>query len=117
MKKEFHPFLEERLHLLAELCDKHSVSRLFVFGSILSDEFDVLHSDIDLQVELLPITDPIEKGLALLDFWESLEALFNKPVDLISDQSIQNPYFRRNLEQTKILVYDRESQKVTVGHP
>ncbi len=66
----------------------------------------------DLQVELLPIEDPVAKGLTLLEFWDELENLFERKVDLLTDQPIKNPFFRKALEETKILVYDRESQEV-----
>jgi uncharacterized protein len=102
------------MHQLNELCRKYGVSRLYAFGSIASDAFDVKTSDIDLQVELLPIKDPVAKGLTLLDLWDELERLFGRKVDLLTDQPIKNPFFRKALEETKVLVYDRASQEVPV---
>jgi len=106
--------MAQRMDKLKELCLKHGVFRLYAFGSIVSGTFSVKTSDIDLQVELLPMKDPVTKGLTLLELWDELENLFEKKVDLLTDQPIKNPFFRKALEETKILVYDRASQKVPV---
>ena len=36
---------------------------------------------------------------------EDLQALFQRPVDLVVPSAIQNPYFRQAVESTKTLVY------------
>ncbi len=108
------PFIiEEKLSLLFELCEKFKVNRLFIFGSAATNHFNPKTSDIDLIVELDPMP-PIEKGLILIEFWESLEDLFQRKVDLLTDKPIENPYLKKNIEATKRLIYDRESEKVSV---
>ena len=111
---KFHSYMAQRMDQLHELCRKYKVSRLYAFGSIVSGTFDAKTSDIDLQVELLPEEDPIVRGLTLLEFWDELEKLFEKKVDLLTDQPIKNPFLRKALEETKILVYDRAGQEVFV---
>lgn len=111
---KYHPYLEKRLEKLIELCKRHRVFRLYAFGSIVSEAFNEQTSDIDFQVELMPIDDPIEKGLTLLAYWDALEALFERKVDLLTDQPIKNPFFLKNLEKTKVLVYERAGQEVLV---
>ena len=101
--------LEKYLDRLFELCEQFKVEKLYMFGSILTDSFDPGRSDIDVQVELLPMS-PIEKGDTLLDLWSALESLFERKVDLLTDQPIKNPYLRASVEKTKQLVYDRSSQ-------
>lgn len=111
---KLHPYLAQRMVPLRQLCRKHGVSRLFAFGSIVSGAFDVENSDMDLQVELLPVSDPVVRGLSLLELWDDLEDLFGRKVDLLTEQPIRNPYLRAEVEETKILVYDRASQEVPV---
>ncbi len=36
---------------------------------------------------------------------EDLQALFQRPVDLVVESAIQNPYFRQTVESTRTLVY------------
>ncbi|MDR1973290.1 MAG: nucleotidyltransferase domain-containing protein [Bacteroidales bacterium] len=88
---------------IADLCQKHNVKRLFAFGSVLTNRFDE-HSDIDLIVDFdkRAVKDYFNN---YFDFKYSLENLFNREVDLLEDQPIKNSYLRKNIENTKTLVY------------
>jgi len=44
-----------------------------------------------------------------MDFKEKLETLFKRPVDLVENQAVRNPIFRRVLDRDKKLVYERKS--------
>ena len=41
-----------------------------------------------------------------LNFADALEALFDRPVDVVIERSIRNPHFRRAVEATRQHVYD-----------
>ncbi len=110
---KFPPIIRLNYPALANLCQIYRVEKLYVFGSIVNGNFDVQTSDIDLVVELEPMP-PLEKGRILMDFWADLEKLFGRKVDLLTDQPIKNPFLKRSIEQTKQLVYERESQKISV---
>ncbi|MEX0966269.1 MAG: nucleotidyltransferase domain-containing protein [Bacteroidia bacterium] len=105
--------LHGRENELRTLCQAHHVKYLFAFGSSVSANFSDNSSDIDLMVEI-DETDPIEKGELLLDFYMALQDFFNRKVDLLTDQPIENAYLRENVESTKVLIYDREGEKVLV---
>ena len=107
------PIIDQHFEKLIELCERFKVRRLFAFGSVLTDRFNPEESDLDLIVELDPMP-PLEKGENLINLWDSLEELFSRKVDLLTDQPIKNPYLRRNIERTKRLIYDRKSEKVSV---
>lgn len=99
--------LEENKDKLIELCDSHNVKELYLFGSILTDRF-IDSSDIDILVQFNDIL--LEKYLDnYLDFKEKLELLFNREVDLIENQAIRNPIFRRVVDREKQLVYERKN--------
>ena len=111
---DFFPTLIESRARLAEICQTHKVRYLFLFGSALSEEFDRDHaSDLDFYVEM-NVLPPLERGEHLLQLWNELEALFNRPVDLISNTAVQNPYLKRQIEATKVLLYDGSSQEILV---
>ena len=110
---EHIPILKDNIQSLVEICKRHHVSKLFVFGSAISGKFDATHSDIDLVVELLPMP-PEEKGEHLLELWDELEALLQRKVDLLTDQPIKNPFLRKDIEQSKRLIYDEEREEVLV---
>src|SRR4030042_4583305 len=89
------------------LCEKHKVKEFYVFGSVLTDKFND-SSDIDIlvqfgQVELLDYFDNY------MDFKEELEKLLNRPVDMVENQAIRNPIFRRIVDREKQLIYERKS--------
>jgi uncharacterized protein len=95
------------------LCRLHKVDKIYAFGSSITDHFDPTRSDIDVIVNL-DIKDPIEYGETLLSLWDSLEIFFNRKVDLLTDDSINNPYLRKSIEASKKLIYDRQGEKVVV---
>ncbi len=63
---------------LAEICRRHQVRRLALFGSALRDDFGPA-SDVDLLVEFLPGRTP---GLAFFTLQAELSQAFGRPVDL-----------------------------------
>jgi hypothetical protein len=94
------------------LCKNHKVKYLYAFGSSVTDSFNP-DSDIDLLVEI-DSEDPIEKGEKLLSLWDMFESFFNRRVDLLTDSSIKNPFLRKNITSTKVLIYDGPGQKILV---
>ncbi len=88
---------------IAKLCRKYNVRRLFAFGSVLTDRFND-ESDIDLIVDFdkSAINDIF---LTYFDFKYSLEDILGRKVDLLEEQPIRNSYLRKNIENTKTLIY------------
>ena len=95
------------------LCKNHKVKYLYVFGSSISEKFDPERSDIDLLVEI-DSKDPIDRGEKLLSLWDLFEDFFNRRVDLLTDASIRNPFLRKNIDLTKVLIYDGSRQKILI---
>ncbi|MBN1472918.1 MAG: nucleotidyltransferase domain-containing protein [Syntrophaceae bacterium] len=62
-------------------------------------------SDIDLIVSFYPM-DFGDYADTYFELAESFEKLFKRPVDLITDKSLKNPYFIKSVNQTKILLYE-----------
>ena len=95
--------IESNIERLRLLCQKHKVGRLFVFGSVLSNRFNV-DSDIDLIVDFneIDLSDYADNYFTLKD---ELEKLFNRKVDLLEAQAIRNPFFKESIDQQKRLVY------------
>lgn len=107
---------DEILNRLADfrnLCKVHKVKYLYAFGSSVTDRFDPIKSDIDLLVEIDAL-DPIERGEKLISLWDTLEDFFHRKVDLLTESSIRNPYLKKSIDSTKILIYDGEGSKVLV---
>jgi predicted nucleotidyltransferase len=98
-----NPF-EGKLDAIAALCREYGVLRLDVFGSAAKGTFDPEASDLDF---VMTFEDRGMTGYAkrYLRFAEALEALFARPVDVIFEESIRNPYFREEIEETRRSVY------------
>lgn len=92
---------------LTEICDNHNVKELYLFGSILTDKFSE-HSDIDMLIQFGHI-DLLKYFDNYMDLKEELEQLFHRSVDLVENQAVRNPIFRKVLDREKQLVYERKS--------
>ncbi len=86
-----------------DACKRYRVSELHLFGSAVSGDLEKSR-DIDLLVKF--DRDGYEGAFEqFMGFKESMEAIFGKPVDLITDKQFRNPLFREELEATKELIY------------
>ena len=102
--------VETHRDALAALCRQYGVARLHLFGSAArTEQFDPAASDLDFVVCFADESP----GYAdrYLDFAEALEQLFGCEVDLVTERSVQNPYFQRSMESDQQLVYERESEE------
>jgi predicted nucleotidyltransferase len=95
--------IEQNIKKIAALCVSHKVKYLYVFGSILTNKFTD-KSDVDFivdfdEVELLKYADNY------FDFKFSLEDVLNRPIDLLEEKAIKNPYFKQSIDKQKKLIY------------
>lgn len=97
--------IELNLQRIFDLCHKHKVKTLSVFGSILTDRFND-NSDVDLLVDFKPIDhDKFDYVSNYFGLRDALELLFNRKVDLIEEKGLRNKYFIANVNRTKQLIY------------
>ena len=95
--------LEKHIFHIRELCSKHKVKSLYAFGSVLNKNFN-LQSDVDLIVDF----EPVETRYYADNYYDlkfSLDDIFNRAVDLLEEKAIQNPYFRKSVNQQRQLLY------------
>ncbi|KQS32932.1 nucleotidyltransferase family protein [Dyadobacter sp. Leaf189] len=97
--------LEKYKEAIVKLCRTHKVRSLYAFGSVLTDNFDG-ESDIDLIVDFttMEVEDYADN---YFDLKFSLQEVFKRPVDLLEEKAIKNPYFLENVNQHRQLVYGR----------
>lgn len=95
-----------------DLCKRNRVSSLFAFGSSVHGDFGP-ESDVDVLVTV-DVADDLEHGGALINVWNRLEKLFGRPVDLLTENSLKNPYLRKEIERTKRLIHDGVNALVLV---
>lgn len=95
--------LSKHLSQITQLCIHNRVRTLFAFGSVVTNNFNP-ESDIDLIVDI-DSNDPLEYSENYFNLKLQLEKLLNRHIDLLENKSIKNPYLRKEIDQTKILVY------------
>lgn len=90
-----HATVEQKRVELQTLCRRFGVARLDVFGSAARGaDFDAETSDVDFLVEFEPPDDGLTR---YLDFRDALEALLERPVDLVDRKDVETSrnYIRR----------------------
>ena len=97
--------IETKQGLLADLCRQYGVRRLELFGSAATDAFDPSRSDLDFLVEFLPEQELGPWLRHYFAFQTELAQLFGRSVDLVMAEAAKNPYFQRELERTRRLLY------------
>ncbi|GAB3977232.1 nucleotidyltransferase family protein [Spirosoma terrae] len=100
-----HSFLAQKLPVVTRILKENGVKRAYAFGSVCSDHFNET-SDIDLLIDFDEHLDPVTYGENYFTIAQSLESLLGRPVDLVTQRSVKNPYFRKTVEQTKTVIYE-----------
>lgn len=100
--------ITDNIPRLRELCEKYMVRKLYVFGSILTDRFNE-QSDVDFSVDF-NADEIIRNNMDWADIFfglvDGLQQLFGRKVDVVDERYVRNKYFRQELDNTKILVYE-----------
>jgi predicted nucleotidyltransferase len=99
--------IEKNLDSLTNLCKQHKVKELYLFGSILTPNFNK-DSDIDMLVQFDNV-DILEYADNYFDFKDKLGKLLEREIDLLENQAVRNPILRTILDREKVIVYDRET--------
>jgi len=86
---------------LAELCHRHGIARLALFGSAARGELEA-ESDIDVLVEFVPGR---RVGLRFITVQEELEELMGRKVDL-NTRAFLSPYFRDRVVAEAVPLYE-----------
>lgn len=95
--------IRENEGAISDACKRYNVKSLHIFGSYADDSNHEL-SDIDFIVdfERVGYEGAFEQFMGLK---EELEAILNRPVDLLANTRFRNAVFREEVERSKRLVY------------
>jgi len=96
--------LIDNIEILKTLCLKYNVKSLYAFGSVCTEKFNE-NSDIDLLISFKPMNYG-DYADAYFELAEKFENIFKRPVDLVTDKSLGNPYFIESINQTKTPIYE-----------
>lgn len=95
--------ISDNLEKIKALCMAHNVKTLFAFGSVCTERFNE-NSDVDLLISFntMDFGDYADTYFNLADKFEDL---FHRPVDLVTEKSLSNPYLIDSINNTKTLLY------------
>lgn len=96
--------ISQNIQLINALCKSHHVNELYAFGSVCTNSFNE-NSDIDFLVSFDSLEDYGDYADNYFDLAEQFEKIFNRPVDLVTNNSLSNPYFIASINETKTLLY------------
>lgn len=95
--------IKDKIEKLRKICTTYDVKTMYVFGSACTNGFNE-HSDMDILVSFKEIS--VEKYTDnYFDLHYKLQELFGRKIDLITENSLSNPYFIESIEETKQLLY------------
>ena len=95
--------VEQNILSVFNLCKLHHVKNMYLFGSILTENFSS-DSDIDFLVNFGQV-DQYQYFNNYMELKEKLEQLLSRPVDLLEEQTVRNPVLRRSIDHNKKLIY------------
>jgi uncharacterized protein len=101
-----------RLPEVVALCRRHRVARLDVFGSAARQAEGAADLDFLVEFEDLPAGAHADAYFGLL---ADLEALFDRPVDLVMASAVKNPFVRETIERTRTPLHSARSAERTIG--
>lgn len=96
--------ISDNLEAIRDLCRQYGIRRLDVFGSAATGAFNPETSDLDFIVDLGEYTP----GTAdrFFDLMADLEDLLGYPVQIVTEPSITNPYFRQAVDVQRNRIYE-----------
>jgi uncharacterized protein len=95
--------IEQHRNEIQEVCFKHKVKKLFVFGSSITNRF-TSSSDIDLLVDF-ESQDNNDYADNYFNLKFELERILKRKIDLLENKAMKNPYLREAIEKDYQLLY------------
>lgn len=99
------PLIEEHRADIENLCRQFGVTRLRLFGSVLTDRWNPESSDLDFLVEYGPRYMELRPFDRLVGLQNAFEDLFHRPVDVVNLAFAKNPYFVENALANSTEIY------------
>ncbi|GEM_PF-101490 len=95
--------IKNNISKIIKICRKYKISKLYVFGSVLNNNF-TSESDIDFlyqfsKIKFVDYSDNFD------NFKQELENSLQRKVDLVCEKYLSNQYFIENVNKTKILLF------------
>ena len=98
---------KNNIPIMIDIFKKYKIKNAYLFGSVLTDKFNN-KSDLDILINFQnEVTDPLLKGELLWSLQFAIEDAFHRYVDLLQETTPKNPYFIKELQETRQLIYEQ----------
>lgn len=99
------PIVKNNIEHIKRLCKVHKVESISLFGSATTASFNN-NRDLDFLVKFSSTINLLDYADNYFDFLEALKKIFNRNIDLVSKKSLKNPNLKKEIEATKIALYE-----------
>jgi predicted nucleotidyltransferase len=89
---------------LIQACRRSRVRQLALFGSAARGDFDPERSDLDFLVDFESL-EPADFADAYFALRDALASMFGRPIDLLTEAALENPYLRARVRSERRIVY------------
>lgn len=97
-------FIKDKIEDLKKLCRAYEVKSMYVFGSASTGSSFTNESDVDILIAFKDISiEAYTDNYFNLNY--ELQGLFDRKIDLLTENSLSNPYLIESIEETKLLLY------------
>ncbi len=100
--------LTDNLNKIEKYCDEYNVKQLYAFGSVCTKNFNE-KSDIDLLINFQKNISVEKYTDNYFILHELFEKVLKRPIDLLTINMLENPFFIKVMEKTKTLIYERRN--------
>jgi len=97
--------IEINKNKLIEICKEFKIKRLYVFGSVVGDDFTD-NSDIDFLLSFFDNLTPEQYTDNYIELHYRLRKLFFREIDILTERTLKNPYFVDQVNKSKQLIYE-----------
>jgi predicted nucleotidyltransferase len=98
--------VEKNIPLIIDLCKKHKLKSLYLFGSAANRNLFNEKSDVDFLYEYdVTKIKELEYADNYFDFLFSLENILQRKVDLMPSEKLKNVFLSKSISNEKIKIY------------
>ena len=97
--------LKQHIEELKLLCKTFNIKRLYACGSVVSEGFND-QSDIDFLISFADNVSIEEYTANYFLLHYKLRELFHREIDIVTENSLSNPYFIQSINASKKLIYE-----------
>jgi len=102
------PYLNQKLPEIITVFKENNIKNAYAFGSVCGEDFSN-QSDIDLLINFDTKLSALERGENWWNLFFALEDILKRDVDLLTENSLKNPYFINYLNKSRVLIYEKAS--------